>query len=123
MKKFLLLLVLTLVSVNLSAQNIKNDGKPYAFYCMMQGVNAIGGNMRVVVVWNNNEVKGFLSKDEKGEKVSFKSLVDLLNFMSKRGWEYVSQIETDGKMLNFLFRKYVTNDEEAKEGLVFEPEK
>lgn len=117
MKK-IILICLVLMSLNVNAQNIKNDGKPYAFYCMMQGFKNLSGVLRIQIIWNNKEKHENL-RDEKGEKVEFNSIVDMLNYMSKRDWEYVEQITYD-KVSNYVLRKYVKTDEEAKEGLYFE---
>lgn len=118
MKKVLLFVMLCMMSVSVNAQNYKNDGKPYAFFCMMQGFKNLSGVLRIQIIWNNKEKHEYL-RDENGEKVEFKSIVDMLNYMSKRGWEYVEQIDYD-KVHNYVFKKYVTNDAEAKEGLYFE---
>lgn len=117
MKK-LLLIAFLLISVGANAQNVKNDGKPYDYFCMMQGFKNLSGVLRIQIIWDKKEKHEYL-RDEKGEKVEFKSIVDMLNYMSKRGWIYVEQVVYD-KVQNYVFKKSVTNDEEAKEGLYFE---
>lgn len=68
--------------------------------------------------------------DENGEIIKFPTTVDLLNYMSKRGWELVFNpsfplVHEWGGMggselaYAFLFKKMVISDEEAKEGLYF----
>ena len=118
MKKLLLLGLLSVFSFVSYAQNYTNDGKPYDYFCMMQGLKNLSGVLRIQIIWNNTEKHENL-RDEKGEKVEFKSIVDMLNYMSKRGWIYVEQITYDN-VHNYLFKKTVTNDDEAKEGLYFE---
>ena len=40
----------------------------------------------------------------------------VFNTMSKAGWEFVES-HTSGGFLHYIFRKLVTKDEDAKEGL------
>ena len=118
MKKLLLLGLLFVFSLVSNAQNYKNDGKPYDYFCMMQGFKNLSGVLRIQIIWENQEKHENL-RNEKGEKVEFMSIVDMLNYMSKRGWTYVEQVTYD-KVQNYVFKKTVTNDKEAKEGLYFE---
>ena len=120
MKKILLFAFL-FVSVFANAQNVKNDGKPYAYYCQLVGSRNFGGKLRVEILWDNKGDAHHL-RTEKGEKIEFKSMVDGMNYMSKRGWDYVEIVvysEGTRNVVHYIFRKYVTNDEEAKEGLHF----
>ena len=117
MKKLIMILLAITFSLNISAQNYKNDGKPYYFYCQMTATKNLTGVLRLELEWDNKEDNEFL-RDENGKKIEFVSVVDMLNYMSRRGWElnktYVVQ-----NVIRFLFRKLVTNDDEAKEGLYF----
>lgn len=36
-------------------------------------------------------------KDEKGEKIKFKSIISLMNYMSAKGWDYVQLYYPDGR--------------------------
>ena len=121
MKKVLLFVMLCMMSVSVNAQNYKNDGKPYAFYCQLVGKSNLLGQLRVEILWDNKKGEHHL-RTEKGKKIEFNSMVDGMNYMSKRGWEYVDCVTyAEGKynVVHYVFRKYVTNDEEAKEGLYF----
>lgn len=118
MKKIILLFIVMLMTVGANAQNYKNDGKPYDYFCMMQGFKNLSGVLRIQIIWDKKEKHEYL-RDENGEKVEFKSIVDMLNYMSKRGWTYVEQVVYD-KVQNYVFKKTVTSDAEAKEGLYFE---
>lgn len=116
MKKVFIIMFL-LISIGANAQNLKNDGKPYAFYCQLVGKLNLAAKLRVEILWDNKKGEHQL-RDEKGEKIEFNSMVDGMNYMSKRGWDYVECV-TYGNVVHYIFRKYVTNDEEAKEGLYF----
>ena len=83
----------------------------------MTATKNLTGVLRLELEWDNKEDNEFL-RDENGKKIEFVSVVDMLNYMSRRGWElnktYVVQ-----NVIRFLFRQRVTNDDEAKEGLYF----
>ena len=117
MKKVIVLLFATVFSLNIAAQNYKNDGKPYYFYCQMTASKNLAGVLRLELEWDNKQDNEYL-RDQNGKKIEFASVVDMLNYMSRRGWDlketYVIQ-----NVIRFLFRKLVTNDDEAKEGLYF----
>ena len=118
MKKIILLAVLAMMSVRIYAQNVKNDGKPYAFYCQLVGKMNLSAQLRLRILWNNIKTENNL-RDENGNKIEFNTMVDAMNYMSKRGWEYVDDVTYEG-VVHYVFKKYVTNDEEAKDGLYFE---
>ncbi|MBQ9236913.1 MAG: hypothetical protein IJ183_03245 [Prevotella sp.] len=120
MKKIITILFLA-ACMNASAQNYKNDGKPYAFYCQLVGHENIAGQLRVEILWNNKKGEHNL-RTEDGKKIEFQSMVDGMNYMSKRGWDYVECVTYSHGGINvvhYIFRKFVTNDYEAKEGLYF----
>jgi len=122
MKKVLLFALFAVFSLVVNAQNYKNDGKPYAFYCQLVGFKNLAAQLRLKVLWNNMKDENNL-RDENGKKIEFNTMVDAMNYMSKRGWDYVECVtykEGTNNVVHYIFRKYVTNDEEAKEGLYFE---
>ena len=122
MKKVFLFIMLCMITVSVNAQNVKNDGKPYAFYCQLVGMKNLSGQLRLQILWNNLKKENNL-RDEKGEKIEFYTMVDAMNYMSKRGWDYVECVTYShgaSNVVHYIFRKYVTNDEEAKEDLYFE---
>lgn len=112
MKKVFIYLLL-LISISANAQNVKSDGKPYAFYCQVEAKFTVS-KIRVEILFDDKNVC-----NEKGEKIEFKSMYDGINYMSKRGWDYVDCVDYKNA-LHFILRKYVTKDEEATEGLYFE---
>ena len=122
MKKVLLFALFAVFSLVVNAQNYKNDGKSYAFYCQLVGFKNLAAQLRLKVLWNNMKDENNL-RDENGKKIEFNTMVDAMNYMSKRGWDYVECVtykEGTNNVVHYIFRKYVTNDEEAKEGLYFE---
>lgn len=121
MKKTLVLLVLLALCSTANAQNFKNDGTPYYFYCEMTAMENMVGKLRLTLEWDNQSINENL-RDEKGNKIEFASVVDMINFMSKRGWD-LTQTYDYKNVVRFLFRKLVKSDEEAKEGLYFKSDK
>lgn len=118
MKKFVLMALLALVTMGADAQNVMNDGKPYAYFCQLVGMRNLAGQLRLKILWDNLKTENNL-RDENGKKIEFYTMVDAMNYMSKRGWEYVECV-TYEKVVHYIFRKYVTSDEQAKEYLYFE---
>lgn len=101
-----------------NAQNYKNDGKPYDFFCQLLGYENLSGQLRLKILWNNEKEENNL-RDEKGNKIEFQTMTDAMNYMSKRGWEYVECVNYE-KVCHYIFKKKVTSDKEAKEGLYFQ---
>ncbi len=117
MKKVMMFLLAIMLSLNIAAQNYKNDGKPYYFYCELTAEENLAGKLRLTLQWDNKRDNEFL-RDEQGNKIEFMSVVDMINYMSRRGWD-LKETYAYGRVVRFLFRKLVTNDDEAKEGLYF----
>lgn len=115
MKKYLLLIMLLLGICSANAQNYKNDGKPYAFYCKIYK----SGSSNIGIRWPDNKKDNTLC-NENGDEIKFNNVIDALTYMSKRGWELdaVTYIEPSRDKA-YILKKMVTNDEEAKEGLYF----
>lgn len=122
MKKIFLIAILATFSSLASAQNYKNDGKPYAYYCQIVGWVGLTGQFNFRILWDNKKLEDALC-DENGNKVEFVTATEAMNYMTKRGWEYVECPIYDDfgrkDLFHYIFRKYVTTDEEAKEGLYF----
>ena len=124
MKKLFYLVIFCLTfSLNTNAQNYKNDGKPYDYYCIVC-YNGASRNFSAILVFDKPDKKN-LMVDQNGEKIRFKSCADLFTYMSKRGWKLIPSphnVSLSGTTIDteWLFVKTVTSDEEAKEGLYVE---
>lgn len=117
MKKYLIIIMLLLGICSANAQNFKNDGKPYAFYCKIYRCGS--SNDKIGIRWPTYKKDNILY-NENGEEIKFNNAIEALNYMSKRGWELdaVTYIEPSREKA-YILKKMVTNDEEAKEGLYF----
>lgn len=57
-----------------------------------------------------------------GRKIEFNNLTDILNYMSERGWQFVTEFNYDGH-IHYLIKKDVSSPEEKKQGLRFDTDK
>ena len=62
--------MLCLMSISVNAQNVKNDGKPYAYYCQIVGWVNLDGQLRMKMLWDNMRDENNL-RDENGKKIEF----------------------------------------------------
>ena len=125
MKKIYLLFLLLTFALNTNAQNYKNDGKPYDFYCIVYYTSGVSQDFSAILVFDKRDKKNFLV-NQNGEKIVFKSCADLFTYMGKRGWKLIpspSNVSLSGTTgIEWLFVKTVISDSDAKEGLYVESE-
>jgi len=113
MKKVLLLFAVLLMSANGFAQNKDNDGK-YDYYCLLW---ISLSKVYIDCPWAKNS-KGTMGMIDLGGKEV--SVGNAITFMALHGWEVVSfrPIEESNFKAHCLMKKRVSNEEEAKEGIV-----
>ena len=115
----MIVLALGICSFNMEAQNYKNDGKTYDFYCVVN-YSGTSQNFSAILVFDKRENKNVMT-DQNGKAIKFKSCAELFTYMSKRGWKLIpspSNVSLTGaNSTEWLFVKTVLSDEEAKEGL------
>ena len=116
MKKLLLSTLFAIAALSCNAQSEK-----YPYYCMINGFRNLAGQVRIEVEWGEKPDLVYL-RDERGKKIEFNNLTDILNYMSKRGWEFMSTAYYDDRV-HYLLKKNVSSPEEAKEGLRFDTDK
>lgn len=122
MKKVLLVLIITLMTVAANAQT--SDGK-YPVYCDVVGY----------CLWNKVTVQLDLGRNlskkrfdtlygEDGKQMKFNTMVDVLNYMGERGWRvinsyYVQETTTDvhDNTVHYLMEKRVASNDEITIGL------
>ena len=124
MKKIMFLLLM-FVSIGVMAQ------KPYKVFCELVGTGKFMSTKVSVAIdfgqktsyWTGG-AKQYLV-DENGEKLEFNSMVDAMNYMGKRNWEFEQAYVVTTSQQNvyhWLLSKKVTSDEEIKEGLMTKEE-
>ena len=104
--------------IGANAQNIKNDGEPYDYYCVYYGQAQASGKIKPTkLIWGERKDEVKLTNSA-GDVIEFNNMVDVSNYFSKRGWK-VFDVETFHSSWAIIFVKSVRNDNEAKEGLYF----
>lgn len=111
MRKVLLAAMFALSATLCSAQ----EKRPY--YCTINGSYNLAYKLRIELEWGEEKNAVHL-RDEKGKKIEFKNLTDILNYMSKKGWEFVT-VTYYNNCVHYLLKKDASSPEEAKEGLRF----
>lgn len=126
MKKVIFSLVLALVSLGMSAQSVvkTEDGK-YPVYCTVMGYNFWGlGKVKVELDFGDRtNSKSFQSLyDADGKKLKFNSMIEVLDYMGKRGWHvngtYCIAKSANQNVIEYLLEKRVENDSQKAEGLL-----
>ena len=115
MKKVLFLLMFVLAT----ASSIAQEKHPY--YCAISGTRNLANKIRLELEWGELKQNAAL-RDENGKKIEFNNLTDILNYMSARGWQFVTELNYDG-YIHYLLKKDVSSPEEAKQGLRFDTDK
>lgn len=111
MKKILFLLVFILTAASSFAQ------EKHPYYCAISGTYNLAMKIRLELEWGEQKQSVAL-RDEDGKKIEFNNLTDILNYMSARGWQFVTELNYDGH-IHYLLKKDVSSPEEAKQGLRF----
>ena len=121
MKKFYLLALLAVLSIEVNAQNQSEE--PYEFFIDV-ALNH-GKEYTAAVAFTNDDKECIC--DENGNKMTFKNKSNVINYFTKKGWTFV-QINTytiNAGMSTvvsdyMLLKKCVKSEEEAKEGIKIE---
>ena len=115
MKKILFLLMFVLATESSIAQ------EKHPYYCTISGTRNLANKVRLDLEWG--EQKQLVAiRDKNNKKIEFNNLTDILNYMSARGWQFVTELNYDGH-IHYLLKKDVSSTEEAKKGLRFDTDK
>ena len=115
MKKILFLLMFVLSTASSIAQ------EKYPYYCTISGTRNLANKIRLDLEWGEQKQPVAL-RDENNKKIEFNNLTDILNCMSARGWQFVTELNYDGH-IHYLLKKDVYSPDEAKQGLRFDTDK
>ena len=108
MKKVVLSLIFLMLAISVNAQNAKKDGEPYLFYCQFVGEMQSSGRIKPVkFVWPNLKENTKLT-DEKGNVIEFYRMIDVINYLAKRGWA-LDSFESYYSLIYYYFKKTVFN--------------
>lgn len=115
--KHLLLIIFSLISLNSFSQEVNESNKSYDFYCYMQATGWLGSDLTATICTGDMK---YIICDNDNKPIGFKNYIQVINLMSKVGWEYVG-CERIANELDFILKKKVTKEEEATAGLNFQP--
>lgn len=96
-----------------TASSIAQEKYPY--YCTISGTRNLANKIRLDLEWGEQKQLVAL-RDENN------NLTDILNYMSARGWQFVTELNYDGH-IHYLLKKDVSSPDEAKQGLRFDTDK
>lgn len=123
MKKLLFSMVFFMLALGMNAQSVvpTEDGK-YPVYCTVEGYNFLGiGKVKVMLDMGYSSGQLNSLHDDKGKQIKFNTMIQVLDYMAKRGWRlvntyYVSASQTQN-VVNYVMEKRVSNDSQKTEGL------
>lgn len=117
--KHLLLFLFLMVGLTIKGQDKDTNVNPYDYYCVYYGQLQISGRVKPKkLIWGDSKNEVRLT-DKEGNILEFKNMIDVTNYLSKRGWVlHDSEIFHD--VFFAIYKKSVTSDEEAKEDLYFD---
>lgn len=124
MKKVIVALLLTMLSLGANAQSVvKTDDGKYNVYCVVEGYNFWGvGKLKVILDMGYSTKNENSIYDADGKKIKFNSMMEVLDYMGKRGWKLVNTYYiTDSPkqhVVNYVMEKRIANDSEKTEGLI-----
>lgn len=125
MKKVFFLMMMLIASISVSAQNLV-EGKHVTYVELLGYESMLSTKVKVMVDMGQNQNKtNYKLRDENDKPIKFNSMVDALNYMTKRGWEYVNSFpvtHSNQNVYHYLLKKYIAKDEEMQEGLNLEKE-
>lgn len=104
MRKLLLFLLLC-VCTGVYAQRIDKPGEPYYYYIE---THFSSGEITIYITDNERYTTFYTIIDENEDVLHFKNHAEVMNFMSKRGWDFVYVTSTANQF--YCFRKLVLND-------------
>lgn len=117
MKKIIFSLLFMATGLCLTAQASK-------VYCQLLGRGQLFSTKVTVTIDFGQESGWFKDQrlvDEKGDPITFNSMVDAMNYMGTLGWEFEQAyvITTNGQnVYHWLLSKYIGEEENGAEGII-----
>ena len=111
------------------AQSVNQPGEKYPVYCSVKGYNFWGVGKVKVQLDLGNKTSNFESLlDENGKQIKFNTIMEVINYMAKRGWEldqvcFFTEGMSKTNVANYIMKKYITDDQQIREGLNTQAEK
>lgn len=114
----IMLLVLLMMPLTASSQEVNKESKKYPVYCIVSSKAASKSlsDFRLWAVVEINEMFAHFICNEENEPVYFQTHVDILNYMSKQGWTYIEKTNNVSSS-EYLFMKEASSPGEAYKNL------
>ena len=123
MKKVFIIMMMALMSLGAQAQSVNQPGEKYPVYCSVKGYNFWGvGKVKVQLDLGYKTSNFETLLDENGKKIKFNTMMEVINYMAKRGWEldqvcFFTEGLSKTNVANYVLKKYITDDSQIREGL------
>lgn len=105
------------------AQSVNQPGEKYPVYCSVKGYNFWGvGKVKVQLDLGYKTSNFETLLDENGKQIKFNTMMEVINYMAKRGWEldqvcFFTEGISKTNVANYVLKKYITGDSQIREGL------
>lgn len=129
MKKVFIIMMMALMSLGAQAQSVNQPGEKYPVYCSVKGYNFWGvGKVKVQLDLGYKTSNFETLLDENGKQIKFNTMMEVINYMAKRGWEldqvcFFTEGMSKTNVANYILKKYITDDSEIRAGISTQPEK
>ena len=123
MKRVFILMAFVVAVCCAQAQSVNQPGEKYPVYCSVKGYNFWGvGKVKVQLDLGYKTSNFETLLDENGKQIKFNTMMEVINYMAKRGWEldqvcFFTEGMTKTNVANYILKKYITEDEQIREGL------
>lgn len=129
MKRMFILMALVVAVCCAQAQNVNQPGEKYPVYCSVKGYNFWGVGKVKVQLDLGNKTSNFESLlDENGKQIKFNTMMEVINYMAKRGWEldqvcFFTEGMSKTNVANYILKKYIKDDSEIRAGISTQADK
>lgn len=123
MKKVFIMMAFMMAVCCAQAQSVNQPGEKYPVYCSLKGYNFWGvGKVKVQLDLGYKTSNFETLLDENGKKIKFNTMMEVINYMAKRGWEldqvcFFTEGLSKTNVANYVLKKYITDDSQIREGL------
>lgn len=129
MKKVFIMMAFMMAVCCAQAQSVNQTGEKYPVYCSVKGYNFWGvGKVKVQLDLGYKTSNFETLLDENGKQIKFNTMMEVINYMAKRGWEldqvcFFTEGMSKTNVANYIMKKYITDDQQIREGLNTQAEK
>lgn len=129
MKKVFIIIMMALMSLGAQAQSVNQPGEKYPVYCSVKGYNFWGvGKVKVQLDLGYKTSNFETLLDENGKQIKFNTMMEVINYMAKRGWEldqvcFFTEGMSKTNVANYILKKYITDDSEIRAGISTQADK